>query len=98
MGGGRHFHIPKYVWSPSGGWHANPPNWKRNTAFALFGIGLAFIAIARVSSEREVRLSLELSEVLWPLNRFHHFCMQKASELSTVRVLAFVMYITGENL
>ncbi|CAM9193791.1 unnamed protein product [Pylaiella littoralis] len=55
MGGGRHFHFPKHVWSPSGGWWANPPNWKRNTGFAFVGIGLAFIAIARISSERERR-------------------------------------------
>lgn len=55
MGGGRHFHFPKHVWSPSGGWWANPTHWKRNTGFAFVGIGLAFIAIARVSSDREVR-------------------------------------------
>lgn len=54
MGGGRHFHFPKHVWSPAGGWWVNPTHWKRNTGFAFVGIGLAFIAIAKVSSEREV--------------------------------------------
>ena len=53
MGGGRHFHFPKHVWSPAGGWWANPPNWKRNTGFAFVGIGLAFMAIAKISSDRE---------------------------------------------
>ncbi|CAM9354458.1 unnamed protein product [Hapterophycus canaliculatus] len=55
MGGGRHFHFPKHVWSPAGGWWVNPTHWKRNTGFAFVGIGLAFIAIARVSSDRERR-------------------------------------------
>lgn len=36
MGGGRRFHYPKWVWSPAGGWWANPENWKRNTA--LYGV------------------------------------------------------------
>ncbi|CAN0542460.1 unnamed protein product, partial [Scytosiphon promiscuus] len=53
MGGGRHFHFPKHVWSPAGGWWANPPNWKRNTGFAFVGISLAFMAIAKISSDRE---------------------------------------------
>lgn len=59
MGGGRHFHFPKHVWSPAGGWWANPTHWKRNTGFAFVGVGLAFIAIAKVSSEREVSEEFE---------------------------------------
>jgi hypothetical protein len=31
MGGGRQFVYPKWVWSPAGGWWANPTHWKRNT-------------------------------------------------------------------
>ena len=35
MGGGRRFPFPKSVWSPAGGWWAEPKNWKRNTAIAF---------------------------------------------------------------
>jgi len=55
MGGGGKIPYPKHVWSPSGGWYAQPHNWKANTAvmgLVIFGItALAW----RVSAEREVR-------------------------------------------
>ncbi|CAK7198535.1 hypothetical protein SEUCBS139899_001198 [Sporothrix eucalyptigena] len=41
MGGGPKIPYPKHVWSPAGGWYAQPANWKRNTAIAglaVFGI------------------------------------------------------------
>ncbi|KAK0715805.1 hypothetical protein B0H67DRAFT_645503 [Lasiosphaeris hirsuta] len=41
MGGGPKIPYPKHVWSPSGGWYAQPVNWKANTAIAglvIFGI------------------------------------------------------------
>jgi hypothetical protein len=46
MGGGHKFHYPKWVWSPAGGWWANPPNWKRNTAiYVVVCCGIAaFVA------------------------------------------------------
>ena len=31
MGGGHHFHYPKWVWSPAGGWWGKPKQWKRDT-------------------------------------------------------------------
>jgi hypothetical protein len=41
MGGGHHFHYPKWVWSPSGGWWPNPANAKRNAAiYAIFAGGV----------------------------------------------------------
>ncbi|KAK0746538.1 hypothetical protein B0T18DRAFT_429485 [Schizothecium vesticola] len=46
---------PKHVWSPSGGWYAQPANWKRNTAIAgavIFGITAA---IWKLSAELEYR-------------------------------------------
>jgi hypothetical protein len=51
MGGGRQFLYPKWVWSPAGGWWANPTHWKRNTI--IYG---AFVAGAacwtwRISNE-----------------------------------------------
>ncbi|CAM9868066.1 unnamed protein product [Discosporangium mesarthrocarpum] len=54
MGGGRRFHYPKYVWSPSGGWWGNPANWKQNTAVALVCIGITCAGIFKVSADREV--------------------------------------------
>eukprot|EP00212_Chloropicon_laureae_P005050 CAMPEP_0197491330 /NCGR_PEP_ID=MMETSP1311-20131121/5630_1 /TAXON_ID=464262 /ORGANISM="Genus nov. species nov., Strain RCC856" /LENGTH=33 /DNA_ID= /DNA_START= /DNA_END= /DNA_ORIENTATION= len=27
--------IPKDVWSPSGGWYADPRGWRKNTAMAF---------------------------------------------------------------
>jgi hypothetical protein len=49
---------PKHVWSPSGGWYAQPHNWKANTAvmaFVIFGVtALAW----KVSAEREVRYKM----------------------------------------
>ncbi|KXL46745.1 hypothetical protein M433DRAFT_165262 [Acidomyces richmondensis BFW] len=32
MGGGGKIPYPKHVWSPAGGWYAQPANWKQNTA------------------------------------------------------------------
>lgn len=49
---------PKHVWSPSGGWYAQPANWKANTAvlgLAMFGITAL---VWKVSAEREVRYKM----------------------------------------
>ena len=32
--GAVNFPYPKWVWTPTGGYWCNPPNWKRNTALA----------------------------------------------------------------
>ena len=34
LGGGGHFHHPKYVWSPAGGWWGNTAKGPRNTVIA----------------------------------------------------------------
>ncbi|KAG8166581.1 hypothetical protein KVR01_002270 [Diaporthe batatas] len=46
---------PKHVWSPAGGWYAQPSNWKVNTA--VFGaVILGFTALTwRLSADREFR-------------------------------------------
>jgi hypothetical protein len=55
MGGDRKFLVPKYVYSPAGGWWRNPKNWRRNTAFA-FGITFAICApLAYYSAQNEYR-------------------------------------------
>merc|ERR1712054_174212 len=34
MGGGGKSPYPKHVWSPAGGWYAQPANWRMNTMIA----------------------------------------------------------------
>ncbi|PSS25848.1 hypothetical protein M430DRAFT_134690 [Amorphotheca resinae ATCC 22711] len=46
---------PKHVWSPAGGWYAQPSNWKANTAVlgaVVFGIAAAAF---KLSADNEVR-------------------------------------------
>ncbi|PYH48450.1 uncharacterized protein BP01DRAFT_353605 [Aspergillus saccharolyticus JOP 1030-1] len=55
MGGGGKIPYPKEVWSPAGGWYAQPANWRLNTAI----MGATVIGIAAVvwsiSADREHR-------------------------------------------
>ncbi|KAJ1728875.1 hypothetical protein LPJ61_003804 [Coemansia biformis] len=48
-GGTPHKPYPKHVWSPSGGWWAQPKQWKRNTLIVGAGI-TAFMAFVFVKS------------------------------------------------
>jgi hypothetical protein len=46
---------PKHVWSPAGGWYAQPSNWKANTAvfgLAIFGVTAL---VWKLSAEKEYR-------------------------------------------
>ncbi|KAK4193847.1 hypothetical protein QBC35DRAFT_446183 [Podospora australis] len=55
MGGGPKIPYPKHVWSPAGGWYAQPANWKVNTAVigaVVFGITAL---VWNLSAEREFR-------------------------------------------
>ncbi|CAP70395.1 uncharacterized protein PODANS_3_4740 [Podospora anserina S mat+] len=55
MGGGPKIPYPKHVWSPAGGWYAQPANWKANTAIlgvCVFGITAM---VWNLSAEREFR-------------------------------------------
>ena len=46
---------PKEVWSPAGGWYAQPANWKVNTAImGACAFGIAAVAFT-LSAEREHR-------------------------------------------
>ncbi|MCJ1245782.1 hypothetical protein MMC30_002986 [Trapelia coarctata] len=54
-GGGGKIPYPKHVWSPAGGWYAQPANWKANTA-VMAGVVIGITAMAwNISAEREVR-------------------------------------------
>ena len=49
------FSYPKHVWSPSGGWYAQPANWKANTA-VMAGVIIGITAMVwSISADREVR-------------------------------------------
>lgn len=44
---------PKHVWSPAGGWYAQPANWKGNTIIAG-AVMAAIVAVTwKFSAERE---------------------------------------------
>lgn len=66
MGGGGKIPYPKHVWSPAGGWYAQPKNWKSNTA--IMGVVIAaFTALAwKVSAEREHREKMPPPDVFFP--------------------------------
>ncbi|CAM9776298.1 unnamed protein product [Chrysoparadoxa australica] len=71
MGGGRRYHYPKYVWSPAGGWWADPKNWKRNTMFAsALLVGLVAVT-ASTSWQKERRPIAPASHI--PSQRFAKF-------------------------
>ena len=57
---------PKHVWSPAGGWYAQPANWKTNTAimgFVMFGFTLA---AWNVSAEKEYRTRMPEPNKFFP--------------------------------
>ncbi|KAI3458170.1 hypothetical protein Pfo_014833 [Paulownia fortunei] len=70
-GGGEHHHADgahggdfrAKVWSMTGGPHCRPKHWKRNTAFAMFGIVLICIPIAMKSAELEQRPHLPVRPI-----------------------------------
>lgn len=87
MGGGEHAHGDGHgahggdfrakVWSMSGGPYCRPKHWKRNTAFAMFGVFLICIPIAMKSAELEVcfrRLNSFLS-FFFGIFHFVDFCL-----------------------
>lgn len=56
MGGGDHHGFDtKSVWSPAGGWYADPKGWKRSTGLAAAVIGLAAYTVFNISRKMEVR-------------------------------------------
>ncbi|KAK0388653.1 hypothetical protein NLU13_4896 [Sarocladium strictum] len=53
MGGGGKIPYPKHVWSPAGGWYAQPANWKANTMVAGAVIVGIVAATWSFSADRE---------------------------------------------
>lgn len=54
-GGGGHAAYPKGVWSPAGGWWADPKHWRRNTVLAFAGVLAVAIPVFYKSVELEKR-------------------------------------------
>lgn len=46
---------PKHVWSPAGGWYAQPANWKANTAVMFAVLGGITASAWTLSANREYR-------------------------------------------
>lgn len=46
---------PKHVWSPAGGWYAQPKNWRANTAIMGGVIVGICLMVGSVSADREHR-------------------------------------------
>ncbi|PSC68345.1 hypothetical protein C2E20_8074 [Micractinium conductrix] len=54
-GGGGDLHVPKEIWSPTGGFFADPKNWRRNFVFAAFALaGMGYLGF-RQSIKMEQR-------------------------------------------
>ncbi|KAE9573134.1 hypothetical protein CGCF415_v011659 [Colletotrichum fructicola] len=66
MGGGPKVPYPKHVWSPAGGWYAQPANWKLNTAI-IGTVMLGTVAVIwRISAEKEVRYVMPRENSFFP--------------------------------
>ncbi|KAF7305909.1 PALP domain-containing protein [Mycena chlorophos] len=59
MGGGGRYPYPKFVWTPAGGWWAQPASWKMNTFIITCGIAGICAAIVRGVAHREAELAGE---------------------------------------
>jgi len=60
------FRYPKHVWSPAGGWYAQPANWKANTAvFTVVIVGITAM-VWSISAEREVRYKMPEPDRFFP--------------------------------
>ncbi|KAJ0313010.1 hypothetical protein COL154_006724 [Colletotrichum chrysophilum] len=55
-----------HVWSPAGGWYAQPANWKLNTAI-IGTVMLGTVAVIwRISAEKEVRYVMPRENSFFP--------------------------------
>ncbi|KAK9844166.1 hypothetical protein WJX81_006677 [Elliptochloris bilobata] len=56
MGGGDQFgDYPRGVWSPAGGWYADPKHWRRNTVLAFAAMFAIAVPVFFLSASREQR-------------------------------------------
>ena len=60
------YSYPKHVWSPAGGWYAQPHNWKSNTAIMSLVI-IGFTAFFwKIGSEKEHRHQMPERDRFFP--------------------------------
>eukprot|EP01040_Poterioochromonas_malhamensis_P000293 gene293-307_t len=71
MGGGRRFEYPKHVWSPAGGWWANPTHWKRNTAIYIGVAGFILYSINEATKSKIVKYERKPPSLPFPAEGDH---------------------------
>ena len=85
-----HGHYPGYpteVWTPTGGWYADPKLWRRNTFVAMAGIFAVCVPIFIASVKLEVRSHMLSFALRLLVPRFagpYHHCLT----ISTTYTLA----------
>jgi hypothetical protein len=72
MGGGRRYEYPKWVWSPSGGWWAEPVHWKRNSI-----VFMGFAALTTYWAYLALEPKTVCSVSLWWSSLFSEFPIDK---------------------
>ena len=45
---------PKFVWTPTGGWYCDPPNWRKNTGLAMIFVLASSGLVWYISAQLEV--------------------------------------------
>lgn len=55
MGGASDLNVPKGIWSPAGGFYADPKKWKRNTVLAVAAMVAICLPVFFKSVELEQR-------------------------------------------
>merc|ERR1711998_551825 len=71
MGGGPRFPVPKWVWTPAGGWwNYNPPNASRNFSLVLAGSAGLLLMVHRLSASNEVFHQMPTRSI--PSERWNH--------------------------
>ncbi|KAJ6625773.1 hypothetical protein B0H10DRAFT_2000587 [Mycena sp. CBHHK59/15] len=78
MGGGGRYPYPKFVWSPAGGWWAQPANWKMNTFIICCGMAGVCGAIIRGVAHREAELAGEPLERRRFMTTFREYLHDRA--------------------
>lgn len=65
---------PKHVWSPAGGWYAQPANWRANTA-VMAAVILGITAMAwSISADREQRSRFPEERRFFPSRWYEDYC------------------------
>ncbi|KAH9891377.1 hypothetical protein F4778DRAFT_331444 [Xylariomycetidae sp. FL2044] len=85
MGGGPRVPYPKHVWSPAGGWYAQPSNWRANTAVMMVVVGGITAVAWSLSAKLEHRHRMPEPDRFFPSRHWskqikEHEAAQKGSK------------------